>query len=275
MKINKKHVKWFLLGIFGIGILVYFSPSPSHDHDWITSQAVLPSATVNGDQVHIKNVRNFSYKTKQDFTPAYYNEVYDLSKLTKVYFIVSHFSEFEGLAHTFLSFEFSDGKYLSVSVESRREKEEAFTPLKGILKQYEMIYVLGDERDLIKLRTHYRDEEVYLYPANTTPENAQKLLLSILNRVNQIYETPEFYNTITNNCANAITRHIEAISDRNIPPSYKIFLPGYSDKLAHKLKLIPHDAPIEEIRKRYRIDVKAQAIGETKDFSRMIRSFLN
>ncbi len=229
---------------------------------------------VQGNLLTVHNIRDFKHQA-DSFTENYITETYDLEKIKNVWFIVSHFSETnEGLAHTFLSFEFEDDKFLAISIEARREKNESYSPLKGILKQYEMLYVVGTEEDLLKLRTEIRDEKVYLYPANTTPEKSRKLLLSFMDRMNQIHDKPEFYNTILNNCTNQIIKHIETFSDKDFPFfSWNIFMPGYSDEVAYEMELIPHDLPLEEIQKKYRVDreVKEIKIGDNHNYSVEIR----
>jgi len=267
----KKKLLILFSTVFAIYIVWAISVTPSHNRDWNTSQAVLPYSELEGNMLHVHNIRNFSYQSVDDHTVNYYDQSYDLNQLKGVNFIVSHFSEFEGLAHTFLSFEFENGRYLSVSVETRRNNGEDYSPIKGIFRKYELIYIVGDEKDLVKLRTNFRDEKVYLYPGVTTPEKAKKLLLSVFDKINKIKREPEFYNTLTNNCTNAIVRHIEDISPRNIPFSYKLLLPGYSDEIAYDLGLIPTDIPLEDLRKKYQINEKAKKYADDPDFSQKIR----
>lgn len=123
-----------------------------------------------GDIVSIKNLRNYDYRATDDYTPAYYDEVFDLSKLTRAWYIIEPFGECDGPAHTMMSFDFEDDKYLSVSVEIRKEKGESFSALKGILNQYEIVYMLGDERDLVRLRSNYRKDDVYMFPIKASQE---------------------------------------------------------------------------------------------------------
>ena len=104
--------------------------------------------------MRIHNIRNFAYAPDSRYTPAYYDKTFDLRKLDSVWFIVEHFGDWKGPAHTFLSFGFGEQDYVAVSVEIRKEKGENYSPLKGLLKRYELTYVIGDERDLIKLRTN-------------------------------------------------------------------------------------------------------------------------
>ena len=76
----------------------------------------------------------------------------------------------EGLVgHTFLSFIFDNAPPLSISIETRPEVGEGFDPIASLFKQFELIYVVGDERDLVGVRTNHRRETVYLYRLNTRP----------------------------------------------------------------------------------------------------------
>ena len=123
---------------------------PSNDRDWELDQALLPFAEIDGSLVSIHNIRNFSYNSTTDYTVSYYDKTYDISKLKNVYYIVEPFSTFAGSAHTFVSFEFEGNDFLAISVEIRKEKGEKFSAWKGMFNQYEMMYVIADERDVVK-----------------------------------------------------------------------------------------------------------------------------
>jgi len=140
-----------------------------------------------------------------------------------------------------------------------------------MLKQYELMYVVGDERDLIKLRTNYRKDDVYLYPVRATAEQRRTLFVSMLRRANALRERPEFYNTLTNTCTTNIVRHVNEISPRRVPLSFKVLLPGYSDQLAYDLGLIDTDLPFEQARQRYRVNARALQFADSARFSTLIR----
>jgi hypothetical protein len=250
-----------------IAILVLLR-RPSNVRDWSTDQKVLATAAVRGDVVEIRNVRNFRYRSETDYTPAYETRTYDLRKLDSVWFVVERFGA-GGLAHTFLSFGFGD-EYVAISIEIRKEKGETFSPLKGMLREYELMYVIGDERDLIALRTNYRKDVVYLYPVKTTREKMRRVFLDMVERANKLAAEPEFYNTLTNNCTTNIVRHVNTISPRRIPFSYKVLLPAYSDSLAIDVGLIESRGSLEETRAMRRIDPIAQEVAIDADFSRRL-----
>lgn len=266
---------WVLLiGVVGFYISSVLPKKASNDRDWSLDQKVLSTITKNGDLVQIQNVRNFSYTSTKDYTPNYYDKEYDLSKLKGVWYIVEPFSGYKGAAHTFLSFEFENNIFLSVSVEIRKEIGESFSAKNGLLREYELMYVFADEKDVVKLRTNFRKDTVYMYPVQTTQDKARALFEDIIARAQTLAVNPEFYNTFTNNCTTNIVAHVNTITPGKIPLSYAAIFPEYSDIIAHKLKLIPHNVPIEDIRAKYKINEKAETFAEDPDFSVKIRQGL-
>lgn len=256
--------------------VVYFVFSllvqPSLDRDWSKDQVVLARAQISGNSVAISNIRNINYRTTSDYDLDYYDKTFDLNKIESVWYVVEPFSGHgAGAAHTFVSFGFEGGDYVAISVEIRKEKGESFSPLKGILRQYEIVYVIADEKDVIKLRSNYRKDEVFLYPVQTSKENMQKLFVSMLERANQLATEPEFYNTLTNTCTTNLVSHVNEIVPGRVPVSYKILMPAYSDELAQKIGLIDNSISIEELRVRYRINDKAITFAEDPLFSKKIR----
>ncbi len=226
-----------------------------------------------GDTVTIQNVRRFRYRTPEDYDVQYGNKVISLKNLQRVWFAVEPFSNsWKGLAHTLLSFEFTGGDFVAVSVEIRKEKGETFSPLKGLFRRYELMYVIADEEDVISLRTNARRHEVYLYPIDTTPERARGLFVEMLARAQTLERKPEFYNTLTNTCTTNIVRHVRQMVPGGIPRSYKVLLPGYSDRLAYDLKLIDHSASFDEVRRRHGVSGRARQYNGKGSFSKAIRT---
>jgi len=272
----KKPLKIFLhiVAFLILALLIWQATIlPKNNKDWQVQFQVLPYAEMNGDQVTIYNVRNFKYNTTDDFTVAYYDRTYDLSKLQKVYFIVEPFSQWEASAHTFLSFQFGDDEFVAITIETRLEKGEDYSLLSGVLKQYEIAYVIGDERDVIVKRTNMQKSNVYLYPVKATQAKAQALFLDMVGRATRLKDQPAFYHTFTDSCTSSIVKHINKITPHKVPLSYKYYLPGYSDQLALEIGLLDIDLPIPEARKKYLITDKAQAYGDQPGFSQAIRQF--
>ncbi|MFA6315057.1 MAG: DUF4105 domain-containing protein [Candidatus Paceibacterota bacterium] len=271
-----KRILYFVLAIvILVGCLftiVHFITKPSNDRDWNTDQKTLPYAEINNNLISVYNIRNFSYASTTSYMPNYYDKVFDLNKLKKVWYIVEPFSGIPGSAHTFLSFEFEDNRFISISVEIRKEKGEAYSPVKGLFNKYELMYVVADENDVVKLRSNYRKDLVYVYPAKATVEKARALFLDMIERVNDLRDHPEFYNTITNTCTTNIVKHIDKITPNRVPLfNLRILLPANSDKLAYELDLIDTDLPFEEARLRYFINNRAMKYADDPDFSVKIR----
>lgn len=254
-------------------IIIVAFKHPSNDRDWTTDQAVLPTAEIDGDRVTIRSIRNFAYRTTTDYTPAYYDKTFDLSKLESVWFMVEPFSGY-GLAHTLLSFGFEGGDFVAISVEIRKEKGESFSPWKGLWRNFELMYVIADERDVIKLRSNYRNDRVYLYPMKTTSERKRKLFLEMLGRANKLAAQPEFYNTLTNTCTTNIVRHVNSIKSGRVPFNIAILFPEYSDRFAYDLGLIDTKLPWEAVRAHFTINDKASAYADDPRFSVRIREGL-
>ncbi len=244
---------------------------PSNERDWSLDQAGLAHAEFSKDKVQIQNVRNAVYRSSADFDVHWETRSYDLSQVETLWFLVEPFSDWRGPAHTFLSFGFADGKYLGVSVEIRKEKGEAFSPFLGLFRQYELIYVLADERDLITLRAKYRNDPVFLYKMRATPEKIRALLHSMLARANQLAVQPEFYHTLNNTCTSNIVDHIDMIAPGRIPFSYKTLLPAYSDDLSFDLGLIDTKLDREHYRAAHQINALVLLYADSPDFSNAIR----
>lgn len=265
-----------LLGCTGVLLLAWtalrVTTRPTHERAWRPEQARLPEVRMEGGLVHVRNVRDFTFRSATDFTPAYRDRTYDLARVQRVWFVLSPFSRgWRGPAHSFLTFGFSDGSYVSVSVEARREAGEAYSVWKGALRQYELMYVIGEERDIIGVRAVTQDDPVYLYPARATPEQARALFTAMMERARRIEREPMFYNTLTNNCTTNILDPVNALLENDIPISLGVVLPGYSDRLALERGLIDTELPLAEARRRFQVNDRARAAIHHPDFSARIR----
>jgi hypothetical protein len=247
---------------------------PSNDRDWVPEQRLLAEIHFDDSTVDIRNVRNVRYRSTTDFDVRHHNAQYDLDALESVWFIVEPFADWDGAAHTFVSFGFADGRYLAVSVEIRKEVGEDFSLVQGLFRSYEIIYVIADERDVIGLRANHRHDDVYLYPMRADRPAMRAMLVDILQSAEALRHTPRFYNTLTQTCSTTIVDHINKVVPQAIPFSYKIIAPGYSDELAYELGLIDTDLPFESLRAHYRINDAAAAYADAEDFSARIRAGL-
>jgi hypothetical protein len=245
---------------------------PRSDRTWVPQQAVMARAETRGDSVFVRRLRNFSYTAEEEFTPAYEDRAYDLNKLESVWFVVTPFSKrWRGPAHTFVSFGFADSEYVAISVEARREPGETYSPFTGLFRRFELIYVVGDERDLIGSRAVYGGYDVYVYPIRTSRERLRAMFVEMLARANALATRPEFYNTLTNNCTSNVVDHVNHIVPRAVPQGIKTILPGYADEVAYSLGLIDNSISLEEARRRYRVNDRARRFATSADFSKAIR----
>jgi hypothetical protein len=188
-----------------------------------------------------------------------------------VWFVVEPFSGFKGPAHTFVTFGFDDGQYVAISVEIRKEVGESFSPWRGATRGYELTYVVGDERDLIGLRANFRHDSVYLYRTTATRPKARQLFVSMLERADKLAAEPEFYNTLTSTCTTNIVRHVNEISPKRVPFSFKTLLPAYADQLAYQVGLLDTTVAFDTLRARAKINARAAAYADSAGFSRLIR----
>lgn len=244
---------------------------PSNYRDWTPDQARLAEAELLGEKVTVHNVRYCTYNTADDYVVHHYDKTYDLGQIRSVDFIVVPFPDLPSVAHTMLSFGFADGEYLGVSVEIRKERGETYDPGRGVLRQYELIYNVADERDLIQKYAIHHQCEVYIYRTRATPEQARMLFTDVMNRVNELARRPEFYDTLTNNCTTNIRRHINRLKPDRVPYDYRVLLPGHSDRLAYELGLLDTYTSFEETKQRSRVNYLAYLHRDSPDFSVKIR----
>jgi hypothetical protein len=262
------------LVVFG-GIVAWWLSIPaSNDRAWQPDVAVLPYATVTGEQVTIHNIRNLNYRTETDFDVRYYDKTFDLNRLDSVDLIAVYWMG-DAIAHIMVSFGFEGKDFVAFSIETRKEKGEGYSTLKGFFKQYELTYVVADERDLIRLRTDYRNppEDVYLYRGHMTPENSRKFFMEYVRQINSLKENPEWYNTLTTNCTTDVVRLSRAYGGK-ARYNWKVLLSGYAPQYAYENGSLDTSIPFEELRKLSYINPKARAIGDDPQFSRKIREGL-
>lgn len=243
---------WFLmLGLVFLSILVWMTwQTPRHDRLWAMGQERLGRVDFEGDQVRIHNFRFFRYRADGSVAkPAYETRTFRIDDLATVWLGISHFGRF-GMAHTFMSFGFKDGRYLAISIEARREKDEGYNPLAGLFRKYDLIHVVGDERDIVGVRAHIRNERVYLYRLNLTPWQAENLFVSMLTVVNEIYQAPRFYNTLMDNCLTGIIRYAKAIPFWQRWVDYRLILPGFFDEVAYGLGVLAGEGDLTALQAR-------------------------
>jgi Domain of unknown function (DUF4105) len=261
------------VAVLFLGVVVWWlSIAPSHDREWRPEVAVMPRAFIEGDRVRLTGVRNFDYRTRSDFTVHHEQREVQLSHLVALDFYVSYFME-GPVGHTFLSFIFDNAPPLSISIETRPEVGEGFAPIASMFKQFELIYVVGSERDLVGVRTNHRREPTYLYRLNTSAEDARRLLLVYLQRINELADRPEFYHLLTNSCTINIVRYANA-AGRVGHLDIRHVLNGLADSYLYRSGRVDTTLPFDELRRRSLINEAAQAADGASDFSQRIRAAL-
>jgi Domain of unknown function (DUF4105) len=257
---------------FGSILALVVTRRPSNDRVWAADHARLPRIRRTDSLVTIENLRDFRYRDETHFTPAYRTQTFRLDRLRTAWFVLAPFSAaWRGPAHSFVSFGFDDSSFVAISIEARREATEEYSTWLGLGRNYELIYVIGDERDLIAKRAAIGDQDVYLYPVRAPVERIRAVFVSMLDRAERLAETPEFYHTIWNNCTSNLVRHVNQAAPGRIPVGIEVLLPGYADQVGQALGLLPETASVAELRGRYRINDRARAAAGADDFSLRIR----
>jgi len=262
------------LAIFAILVILFLRIPASNDREWQPEVSVTPYATVNGDLVTIHGVRNFDYRTESDFKPRWEDRTYDLRKLDSADIIAVYWAG-KAIAHVMVSFGFAGKDYLAVSIETRKEKGESYSTLAGFFRNYELYYVIADERDVIRVRTTYRQpqEDVYIYRVSGSLENLRRVFLDYLKSINELRDRPAFYNTLTTNCTTAILLHTR-VNPESPPLSWKILLSGYVPDYLYELGRLDTTMPFAQLEKLSRVNERAHAADKDPAFSERIREGL-
>jgi hypothetical protein len=268
-----------------LGVVAWWlTIAPSHDRNWRPEVGVMPRAFIEGDHVRLTGVRNFDYRSRNDFTEHWEERDIDLSHVIGLDFYVSYWSEgliahwskgHRLIGHTFVSFIFDNASPLSISIEARPEVGRGFEPIPSMFKQFELIYVVGEERDLVSLRAIHRREAVYLYRLNTAPDAVRRLLMVYLARINQLADRPEFYDLLTNSCTINIVRYANAAGRKGRFDIRHLFN-GLIDSYLYHSGRVDTTLPFDELRRRSLINADAQAAdgAPEPEFSQRIRASL-
>jgi hypothetical protein len=263
-----------------LGYLVFFAAlvawwlaiPPSNDRDWQPDVAVLPYADIEGDKVTIHNIRNADYRTETDYTVRHYDATFDLKKLQSADGYLVYWGS-PMIAHTMMSFGFGDGRYVCISIETRKRIGQEYSAIKGFFKQYTLTYIVADERDVVRLRTNFRHEDVYLFRLKASQDVIRKVFLDYLREVNRLHDRPEWYNALTTNCTTDIRKHT-APYNPNARWDWRFIVNGYLDEFMYEQGAIDKSLPLVELKKRSYINPKAIAADNAADFSTQIREGL-
>ena len=242
---------------------------PSNDRQWQPDVARPPYAELHGDELTIHNVRNFDYRSETDFSERWETRTYDLGKLDRLDFFMSYWGS-PSIAHTIMSWAFTDGQHLAISIETRKVVGQTYSTVAGFFRQYELFYVAADERDVIRVRTNYRGENVYLYPLRTPRDRVRRALLEYAESMNRLAVVPEFYNELTGNCTTTIRTNMEHMGV-SMPLDWRLLVNGYLYELLYENNVIDTSRPLDVVKASCLIDARAKADDQDPDFSSRIR----
>jgi Domain of unknown function (DUF4105) len=261
-----------VFGAFAVVVSWWLTLEPSNDRAWQSDVAQTAWAETNGDEVTIHNVRNCDYRTATDFTPRWETRTVRLSQITGIDLAINYWGS-PWIAHPVVSFQFSDGLPLCFSIETRKTIGQQYSTLAGLYRQYTLIYVVADERDVIRLRTNYRREDIYLYHTLASPEQARQRFREYISALNVLHENPRWYNAVTHNCTTSI--RAQRAAKLRTPWDWRILLNGKADELLYQDHAIATGGlPFAELKQRSLIDERARAADQDPDFSRIIREGL-
>ena len=276
---------WFLVGavatLFGgfrgrvvvlivfIGIVGWWlTLRPTQDADWQPDVARVPHATIQGDEITVHNIRDFDYRTATDFTPQYDTQIFNLSNLRAVDLFINYWGS-PYMAHPIVSFDFGPQGRFCFSIEIRPKIGQQYSPLGGLYRRYELIYIAASERDVVRLRTNCKHEDIYLYRLKLPVAEVRIRLMEYLNRINELYGRPEWYNEVTENCTTSI--RAQHPRSQRIPWDWRMLLNGFMDQMLYERHLLAGNLPFAELKERALINERALGAGDAPDFSERIR----
>lgn len=259
------------------GLITWWqSLQPSNSKDWSVDVAKVAHGEIKGNKLTLHNVRNFRYITDKFFdekweTVAHWEtREYNLDEIQGLDLFLSYWAS-DHIAHTILSWDFGNNQHLAISIETRKTKDQEYSSIKGFFKQFEVAYIAADEKDLIRLRTNYRKERVYVYRLQVPAKRSRALLESYVAEMNSLVTTPEFYDALRNNCTTAIQLHVNAINPGEPPPvDWRLIASGHVDKMLFEKGILLQTLPFSKLRTKSRIDQRMQPHGE-EHFSTILR----
>jgi uncharacterized protein DUF4105 len=258
--------------VFAFALALYLSRAPQQQSDWQRNVGRLAHAELDGDQLTVHNVRSFEYRSETDYTPHWETRRYELSKLVGLDMFFSHWAG-PSIAHTIMSWSFEGGEQLAISIETRNRVGQAYSAIAGFFRQFPIYYVVADERDVVRLRTNYRGEHVWLYRLRTVDEAPRALLLDYVKSINRLAQKPAWYNALTDNCTTTIRTHVRHLSPESNPWRWQLLANGHLPELLYEQEHLDASLPFPELHDVSNIDERAKA-APYDDFSRAIRSGL-
>ena len=269
---RSRYGKFLCLGCCCVVLIWWFSLRPTNQADWRSDVARTAWVTIDGDRISIHNFRNCNYRTETSFTDCWADKTVYFSQLRGADFFFTNWGP-RWIGHPIVSFQFGDNDHVAFSIEARYKAGQSYSAILGFFRQYELIFLTADERDVIRLRTNYRKgEEVRLYRTTASPDTAKRIFLSYVDYLNQLHDHPEWYNALTKNCTTTLDRQIAADVPNPQAWSYQLILNGSLDGLLYSRgRLVTGGLPFEVLREREHINKAAHAANESPYFSALIR----
>jgi hypothetical protein len=265
---------WASLGIcfvlFAGVAFGWWSIQASGKRNWQPEVAETAWTERDGDKITIHNFRNFDYQPGQPARSRWETKVVDLSQLQAVDLYINFWGS-TLICHPIVSFQFGPTDHVAISVETRMAQGQTYSMIRGFFKQFELTYIVADERDVIRVRTNYRHEQLYLYRTSVGSDRARRLFLNYLQSVNAIHGRPQFYNAVTDNCTTNVRTHTAATTAKPAPWDWRMLLNGTVDELVYQNGGFASHLPFAELKQMSLIDAKAQAADQAPDFSERIR----
>jgi hypothetical protein len=268
---------WLSLGVgfalFAAVALWWWSIKPPKNRDWQPDVAQTAWTERDGDRITIHNLRNFDYQPGLPPKPRWETRVVDLSDLQAVDLFINFWGS-TVICHPIVSFQFGPDQHVAISVETRMAQGQNYSTIRGFFKQFALTYIVADERDVVRVRTNYRHEQLYLYRTSIKPERARALFLSYLATVNALHEHPQFYNAVTSNCTTNVRTHTAATTTKPAPWDWRMLVNGTVDELVYEKGGFASQLPFPELKGKSLIDAPAQAADQDPEFSERIRAGL-
>ena len=272
---HKKIYRTFTLLLFAVVFLRWNQMTPAQDKNWADAVSRLPRATIEHNKIHIHDIRDFIYQSETDYKIQYIDKTYDLTQLNQLDYVLAYWDGNKEIAHSIFSFGFENGDRLAISTEVRNQKGEEYGGFTGLYNQFELIYVLATERDALQLRTNFRGEDVYSYPTNASKQEIRYLFNVVIDRVNTLYNTPKFYNTVTQNCFTSLMTDFRKAGGKHHPFDYRLYANGFSDEMFYQNGVIKSALPFLETKQRFNINQYIQPDIYNANYSQQIRPYKN
>jgi hypothetical protein len=259
---------WFVLTLSIVAW--WFSLKPTNDRDWQKDSDRTAWAEMDGDQAVIHNIRDFDYTAETRFTSHWDERTVDLNTITGADMFISYWGS-SWISHIVVSFSFADGSHLATSVEARKAGTQKYSAVKGFFRQYEVLYLIAEERDVIRVRTNYRGESVDLYRTLTTPKDARGLFVQYLHWMNSARDHAEWYNALTRNCVSNYVSYLAKAKVGGITHwDWRTVLDGRADEMLYDLGDLAGNLPFAELKQKAFINPAAKE-ARVENFSRVIR----